>query len=139
MSDELARLARIEERVDLLTQLVDAFGPIAGQVLKAELTADENRRELKRLEASIEGLRGDLTKAEDEMHDSLRRAETRLEKSVDRVETSCSGVSAKLDQFSEAREAAVAARGTSRATIIVGALGATATILVAVLPKVLGG
>lgn len=139
MADDAAlehRVKELERELALVGRLVDAFGPTAHQVIEAQVTSQEAVRELERL-------RGELVASEDQVHESIRRVETRLEKAVERVEkastaavtevkASCKAVNDQLLTFSASRQ-------TSRATIIVGALGATGTIAAVILTKALGG
>jgi phage shock protein A len=92
---------------------VDAFGPTARQVIEASTNVEAQSRELR------------------DLRDDLHAAEGRFEKQVARAETACSNLAAKIDQYSVART-------TSRATIIVGCLGAAGTLLAIILPKLLG-
>lgn len=133
LRDQVRELRR---DLELVSRLVDAFGPTATQVIEAQVTSRDNARELERL-------RAELAASEDQVHESIRRVESRLEKAVDRVEKASMAAVARVEasckSASDQLLAYSAGRSTSRATIIVGALGATATITAVILTKVLAG
>lgn len=91
----------------------------------------ELRERVAVLETRADTAARDITVAADNFHRSLRRVETRFERSVKRLEKLCGQLAGRLDTNATTK-------ATSRATIVVGLLGASSTILAVVLPKLMG-
>lgn len=108
------RVAVLEEQMRTVNHLVATFGPTARQVLEATLGLKEHERR-------IAELRDEITRAADQLHSSLRRAEQRLEKDIDVV--------------SGRVEAQRGARITARGTVIAAIWAALGIVAVAVIER----
>lgn len=99
-----ARLARVEAELDGVQRLVETFGPVARQALETDLRTQE------------------LTRTLGDFRGWLEDVEERLSRRIGELSTEVGAIRRDLTTRDENR-------AKSRTTIIVAAIGATATII----------